>query len=116
MAINRRLAILMGLAGLGLLLVGAAAGALVSAWYHPLKNYSEPEKLLWIAPGTPSPDIARQLESEGIISHRYLFLAYVKILKWSKPLQAGEYLFREPLTVPQAVSYTHLTLPTKRIV
>lgn len=119
MAINRRLAILMGLAGLGLLLVGAAAGALVTAWYHPLKNYSEPEKLLWIAPGTPSPAIARQLEAEGIISHHTLFLAYVKTLKWSKPLQAGEYLFREPLTIPQVaerlnqglIHYRELTIP-----
>lgn len=119
MATGRRLAILMGLAGLGLLLVGAGAGALVTAWFHPLKNYSEPEKLLWIAPGTPSPAIARQLEAEGIISHHTLFLAYVKTLKWSKPLQAGEYLFREPLTIPQVaerlnqglIHYRELTVP-----
>ena len=119
MATGRRFAILMCLAGVGLLLVGAGAGALVTAWIHPLKNYSEPEKLLWIAPGTTSPDIARQLETEGIISHRHLFLAYVKTLKWSKPLQAGEYLFREPLTIPQVaerlnrglIHYRELTIP-----
>lgn len=119
MAISRKFAILMCLAGLGLLIVGAGAGALVTAWFHPLKNYSEPEKLLWIAPGTPSPAIARQLETEGIVSHRTLFLAYVKTLKWSKPLQAGEYLFREPLTIPQVaerlnqglIHYRKLTIP-----
>ena len=119
MASGRRFAILMCLAGLGLLLAGAGAGALVTAWFHPLKNYAEPEKLLWIAPGTPTPAIARQLQAEGIISHRYLFLAYVKTLKWSEPLQAGEYLFREPLTIPQVaerlnqglIHYRELTIP-----
>lgn len=117
MASRRRFAILMCLAGLGLLFVGA--GALVSAWFHPLKNYAESEKLLWIAPGTSSPDIAWQLETEGVISHRYLFLAYVKTLKWSKPLQAGEYRFREPLTISQVaerlnqgiIHYREVTIP-----
>ena len=119
MASGRRLVILMCLGGLGLLLVGAGTGALVTAWFHPFKNYAEPEKLLWIAPGTPSPAIARQLEAEGIVSHHTLFLAYVKTLKWSKPLQAGEYLFREPLTIPQVakrlnqglIHYRELTIP-----
>jgi UPF0755 protein len=119
MAIRKRFVILICLGGLGLLLAGVGIGALVTAWFHPFRNYTEPEKLLWIAPGTPSPAIARQLEAEGIVSHHTLFLAYAKTLKWSKPLQAGEYLFREPLTIPQVaerlnqglIHYRKLTIP-----
>ncbi len=119
MEIERRFSTMLFGAGLGLLLAGAAVGSLITAWFHPFKNYTEPEKVLWIAPGTPSPAIARQLEEEGIISHRFLFLAYVKTLKWSKPLQAGEYLFRESLTIPKVaerlsdglVHYRKVTIP-----
>ncbi len=119
MTAERRFSLMMFGAGLGLLLAGAAAGSLVTAWFHPFKNYTEPEKILWIAPGTPSPAIARQLEEEGIISHRFLFLAYVKTVKWWKHLQAGEYLFRESLTIPQVaerlneglIHYREVTIP-----
>lgn len=111
--------IMMSGAGLGLLLAGAGVGSLVTAWFHPFKDYTEPEKILWLAPRTSSSAIARQLEEEGIISHRFLFLAYAKTLDGSKPLQAGEYLFREPLTIPQVserltagvVHYREVTIP-----
>ena len=101
-----------------LLLVGSA-GAVVVAWFRPYKNYPEGEKFVLIARGTRSPDIAQQLEREGIVSHRALFLAYLKTIRRSSLLQAGEYRFDKALTIPQVadrmirglVYYHEVTIP-----
>ena len=105
--------------GLCLLLAGVLVGLIVTAWLRPFKNYSEVEKVLWIAPRTSSQAIAIQLEQEGVIRHRLLFLLYVKTLKWSSHLQAGEYRFQNFLTIPEVadrliqglVHYRELTIP-----
>ncbi|PYV89022.1 MAG: endolytic transglycosylase MltG [Acidobacteria bacterium] len=101
-----------------LLLVGVA-GALVVTWFRPYKNYPEDEKFVLVARGTRSVDIARQLEGEGIISHRALFLAYLKTIKRSSRLQAGEYRFDKALTIAQVadkmirglIYYHEVTIP-----
>ena len=105
--------------GLCLLLAGVLIGLIVTAWLRPFKNYAELEKIVWIAPRTSSQAIALQLEQEGVISHRLLFLLYVKTLKWSSYLQAGEYRFQNSLTIPDVASrliqelvhYRELTIP-----
>lgn len=101
------------------MLAGVFVGLIVAAWLRPFKNYSQVEKVLWIAPRTSSREIALQLEQEGVIRHRLLFLLYVKTLKWSSHLQAGEYCFQNFLTIPEVadrliqglVHYRELTIP-----
>lgn len=101
------------------MLAGVFVGLIVTAWLRPFKNYSQVEKVLWIAPRTSSREIALQLEQEGVIRHRLLFLLYVKTLKWSSHLQAGEYCFQNVLTIPEVadrliqglVHYREVTIP-----
>jgi len=101
-----------------LLLVGGA-GTIVVAWFQPYKNYPEDEKFVQITRGAHSPEIAQQLEREGIVRHRALFLAYLKTVKRSGRLQAGEYRFDKALTIPQVadkmirglVYYHEVTIP-----
>ena len=88
-----------------LLLATLLTGFMVSTWVNPYKNYPEMEKLVSIVSGTSSLDIADQLEKAGVISHRFHFLAYLKMMKWSKPLQAGEYLFKKPQTIHEVAAY-----------
>ena len=94
-------------------------GFIVSAWTNPYKNYSEMEKIVLINPGTSSLEIADQLEKAGVVSHRFYFLFYHKTMRWSRTLQAGEYLFKNPLTIYEVadhliegrVNYQELTIP-----
>ena len=105
--------------GFVLLLAIALTGFIVSTWINPYKNYSEMEKIVLINPGTSSLEIAHQLEKAGVISHRFHFLTYFKTMRWSRPLQAGEYLFKNPLTIYEVadhliegrVNYHELTIP-----
>jgi UPF0755 protein len=93
--------------------------AIVLAWFHPYKNYPSNEKSILIPLGTPSMEIARRLEAEGIVMHQTLFLAYLKTSKRSSHLQAGEYQFQGALTIPQVadkiihglVHYHEVTIP-----
>jgi UPF0755 protein len=102
-----------------LFLLIAPVAALLLAWSHPYKNYSENEKFILIPRGTSSVEVARRLEAEGIVMHRALFLAYLKTFKRSSHLQAGEYQFQGALTVPQIadkiirglVYYHEVTIP-----
>lgn len=102
-----------------LFLLIAPVAALLLAWSHPYKNYSENEKIILIPRGTSSVEVARRLQAEGIVMHRALFLAYLKTFKRSSHLQAGEYQFQGALTVPQIadkiirglVYYHEVTIP-----
>jgi peptidoglycan lytic transglycosylase G len=99
-------------------LIGPVA-AILLAWFHPYKNYPADEKIILIPRGTSSLEVARRLEAEGIVMHRTLFLTYLKILKRSGHLQAGEYQFQGTLTIPQVadkiirglVHYHEVTIP-----
>ncbi len=105
--------------GLVLLLGLSTAGAIVLLWETPFKSYSSGEKFVLIPRGASSLAISRQLAREGIVRHWVLFLGYVKTLQRAHPLQAGEYRFTEPLTVPQVaeklvrgmVYYHEVTIP-----
>lgn len=77
------------------------AGAVFSLWCYreltrPYKGYSEAEKLIQIERGSSKRDIARQLEREGIISHRTPMLIYLWLVRRGATLKAGEYLFAGP--------------------
>ena len=97
----------------------APLAAVLIIWFHPYKNYSEDEKIILIPRGTSSMQLAKRLEVEGIVLHRTLFIAYLKTLKRSDHLQAGEYRFQGPLTIPQVadkiirglVYYHEVTVP-----
>jgi UPF0755 protein len=48
-------------------------------------------------------DVAGFLEDRGVIRNRYLALAYILYSRNRNRLQAGEYLFDRPMTVPEVV-------------
>jgi UPF0755 protein len=79
-----------------LLLVGLAAVATVV--YVAMTPYgpSSP-RIVTIAAGTPATGIARQLEREGIIRSRWVFLGLYTVRGGS--LQAGAYRFQRPLSM-----------------
>jgi UPF0755 protein len=70
-------------------------------WRIPCRNYSEEEKFIDFPKGTSSNRIAHILQQEGVIRHWIWFAAYVKLVGRNHSLQAGEYQFREPLSIPQ---------------
>jgi peptidoglycan lytic transglycosylase G len=102
-----------------LLLLAAGFGAVVIGWLRPYRNYPGSEKFILIARGASSYEIARQLEREGIVSHWAWFLSYIKTVKRSHPLQAGEYHFDVPVSIPQVadklirglIFYHEITVP-----
>jgi len=89
------------------------------AWYRPYKSFPEQQKFVLIEKGTPSYQISRTLQQEGIIRHWYWFLAYLKVMRRSTHLQAGEYLFDQPLSIAHVaeklihgqVYYHEVTVP-----
>ena len=105
--------------GSGLLLGLGIVGFLGYVWRIPYKNFSDTEKFLLIPRGASSLEISHQLEREGIVRHWALFLGYVKVCRMSRPLQAGEYRFEEPLSIRQVadrlirglVYYHAVTIP-----
>ncbi len=102
-----------------LLLLVCSIGGLATAWLKPYKNYAESPKFIWIPRGATSYQIAHQLQTEGVVRHWTLFLSYLKIIKRSSALQAGEYQFEGSLTVPEIadklirglVFYHQITVP-----
>lgn len=106
------------LVGLSLALIVFAAW-LALEWLRPCRNFTETEKFVEIPRKTGTYQIARQLQSEGIISNWFGFLCYVKTVQRNRPLQAGEYRFDQPLTIPQVayklihgqIYYREVTIP-----
>lgn len=105
-----------------LMLVVALLGivaALKIAWSRPYRNFVGSEKFIVVARGTPSHEVARVLQQEGIVRHWALFLSYLKLARPGSRLQAGEYRFDAPLSTAQAaeklihgwIYYHELTVP-----
>jgi UPF0755 protein len=105
-----------------LALVVFAGGVVVTsylAWYRPYKSFPENQKFVLIDKGTPSYQISQTLQREGVVRHWYWFLAYLKVMRRSAHLQAGEYLFEQPIPVAQVaeklirgqVYYHEITIP-----
>jgi UPF0755 protein len=84
-----------------LVLLAGAAVALRFLWSRPFSAAPGIEKFVVIPRGTSSYETAQLLEREGIVPHWATFLAYLKLVKPRRPLQAGEYRFAEPLSVIQ---------------
>ena len=102
-----------------LVLVLGALAAIIIAGLRPFKNFSGDEKFILIPRGASSYQIAQLLHKEGVVRHWAWFLGYLKIAKRSSHLQAGEYRFEGPLSIPQVVDklirglvyYHELTIP-----
>jgi UPF0755 protein len=88
-------------------------------WSRPYQHFAEKEKYLQVPRKTGSYQVARMLQREGVISHWFWFLCYVKTIQRNRPLQAGEYRFDQPLTIPQVayklihgqIYYHEVTIP-----
>ena len=78
--------------------------ALSALAFHAVQSPFGPETetLVRIAPGASTVQIARQLESEGVLRTRYSFY----LLRWLKRgmLKAGEYRFDHPATAAEVYS------------
>ncbi len=62
------------------------------------------EKTLAVLKGASAQEIARLLNQEGIIRRPSDFLLYVKLTGADKTIKPGNYVFREPLSVPRIVA------------
>jgi UPF0755 protein len=84
-----------------LLLCGAAAAGFV--WLVPYGQTQE--KFVEIVPGSPTLEIGRQLEQEGVIPTRYAFDA-LRVLE-PRVLKAGTYRFAGPDTIANIYERIH---------
>jgi UPF0755 protein len=83
-------------------MVAAAAGA--TGYYmlsKPFRGF-EGEKMLEIAHGSSSRDIAKQLTQAGVVENEWTFLA-ARAVQSGVVLQAGEYQFQDAATVWQVI-------------
>jgi len=91
-----------------LLLVGLAVG-IGTWWAHrtiretPFGDYTDGPKTLNVPSGTSAGKIFDQLESTGVITNADLARGYFKLALDSPPLQAGEYVYSEAMTLHDAV-------------
>ena len=92
-----------GLAAVGLLAVAAAALAAWGWWdlQRPYAGFTG-ERRVEVASGASGLAILARLEAEGVIRDARLGRLWL-LSQGDPPLQAGEYLFRAPLTTPQAL-------------
>ena len=95
----RRLALLVFVVAL------AAAAAASWAWRSLHQPYAgfQGERRVTVEPGASGLAILATLDREGVIRDARLARAWL-LLKGDPPLQAGEYLFRAPLSTPQALA------------
>jgi len=95
---------LLSLALIGGVLAGALAAFGIWRLRQPYKGYPEPERQVSVEPGTKAATVLARLESQGVIFHAGLARAYLVYVLHDPPIQAGDYLFRGPLTTPQVLS------------
>jgi len=91
-----------------LILLGVLAGLVACSFlillmvqiYQPYKGYEESHQLIVIQRGSMVPQIARTLESHGIVRSSWLFEWYARFTHRPLVLQAGEYRFEGPINLP----------------
>lgn len=91
-----------------LILLGVLAGLVTCSFllllmvqiYQPYKGYEEAYQLIVIQRGSTVPQIARTLESYGIVRSSLFFEWYARFTHRPLVLQAGEYRFEGPLNLP----------------
>ena len=90
-----------------LVVVIAAVAALPAAGFYLQRQWKAPggpqTALIEIPQGARAREIVQILEEKGVIAHRYAALAYILYSGSRNRLQAGEYLFDRPMTIPEIV-------------
>jgi len=89
-----------------LLLLMIPAGLVGWSWWklqRPYKGYPEPERQVTVAPGTSATQILLNLQKEGVLADAKLARFYLIYSMRDPRIQAGEYLFRGPLSGPQVL-------------
>jgi UPF0755 protein len=92
--------------GVVLLLIVIPGGLAAWAWWSlqsPYKGYPEPERQVTVAAGTSATQILLNLQKEGILADARLARLYLIYRLRDPRIQAGEYLFRGPLSGPQVL-------------
>ncbi len=93
--------------GLAILLVLLLVPACQMAWstwnlQRPFKGYEGRERLVTVAPGWGAGQVLDRLEGAGVLANGKLARIYL-VFKGNPRLQAGQYLFKGPLTTPQVL-------------
>lgn len=91
----RRLSVLAGVATAALVAFAVAAFFVIDRFDGP--GPLQADTVIYISPGTSMSDIARKLADDGVIDDSLTFRLGVRLMRVSRDLKAGEYLF--PATV-----------------
>jgi UPF0755 protein len=84
--------------------VPAAGGGWL--WWQvtrPYQGYPGSERFVTVAPGTGAVHILEQLQHEGVLADAAVARAYLVFVLRNPPIQAGDYRFAGPLTLPQVL-------------
>jgi UPF0755 protein len=94
----------LGLAILLVLLLVPAGQMAWSTWnlQRPFKGYEGRERLVTVAQGSGAGQVLDRLEREGVLANGKLARIYL-VFEGNPRLQAGQYLFKRPLTTPQVL-------------
>jgi UPF0755 protein len=87
--------------GLLLLLFLIPAAMAAIGWWQiqqPYKGYPEDERRVEVAAGSGATATLERLEQEGVLANSGLARVYLIAVLGNPPIQAGEYVFRGPLT------------------
>ncbi len=71
--------------------------------FQPYRGYEESHQLIVIQRGSMVPQIARTLETHGIVRSSWLFEWYARLTHQPLILQAGEYRFEGPINLPTVI-------------
>lgn len=89
-----------------LLLALVPVGSMAWSWWklqRPYRGYEGAEKLVSVPPGTAAGQVLQTLEREGVLADAKLARTYLIYFMGDPKIQAGEYLFRGPLTTAQVL-------------
>lgn len=92
------------IAGLGVLVLAAAAAWLALGFTRPYKGYTEADRFVDVPQGSGPASIGRRLQEAGVIRDTLSFRIELLRTGAGRHLQAGEYHFDRPMTVRDVVS------------
>ncbi|HYG64463.1 MAG TPA: endolytic transglycosylase MltG [Thermoanaerobaculia bacterium] len=93
-------------AGILLLLLMIPVGMAAWSWLkvqRPYKGYEGAEKLVTVEPGMGASQVLDLLQREGVLADAKLARPYLIYFMGDPRIQAGEYLFRGPLSTPEVL-------------
>lgn len=87
-----------------LLLALVVAGYLAYRLEHPAGRESAEEVTIVFETGTPTSQIFRRLEKEGVVKDARLAEIYYRVHRSATPLQAGEYRLTRPMAIDDIIN------------